>query len=469
VKRFSYRWIPVVVLLTIVSGAVGFLVFRQGPDEVTRYRAELRKSGEQLSLSDLVPPFSSEALAYHREIEELGSQLSLSPIDPGLLSMMNRTNGSFAPVLWEQPAPVRGKNGGTWEDFARQMEGEEAALSQIREMLDRAPKGSVYDRTAPVSNMSVLNWVRRRRIAQALTGAVVNHLHQSQWSSASTNLHALISLCCLHDEGGLLIDRMIQVAITSMAVAATWEALQAPGWNEERLARLQEDWLRVEFLKGLAGTMERERAWGLSVYEMVRTNMTPNPRQTPNLGTAFEDSIYTPFWETFWAEDDELLFLRTTQLLLASLRQAETNHSYSLVAAGVTSAIRDAEAQKSIFDRFRFQGVRLMLPNWQKACSSLFRTEATRQLAIAAIAVRRHQSKHRQLPGTLVQLVPEFLPSVPPDVMNGDSVRYRIIGADRFIIFSAGTNGIAEDAGGDDLSWPVPIRAGVGSRSSALE
>ena len=69
----------------------------------------------------------------------------------------------------------------------------------------------------------------KRAIAPALAGAVINDPRQQRRPVAITNLHTLIGLTGLHDEGGVLVDYMIQVNIDGLAVSATWEALQSPG------------------------------------------------------------------------------------------------------------------------------------------------------------------------------------------------------------------------------------------------
>ena len=73
--------------------------------------------------------------------------------------------------------------------------------------------------------------------------------------------------------------------------------------------------------------------------------------------------------------------------------------------------------------------------------------EAARQMAITAIALKRYQLKHGAYPTNLKSPVPEFLPKVPLDPVDGNPLRYRLNADGTFLLYSVGENG--KDDGGD--------------------
>jgi len=73
--------------------------------------------------------------------------------------------------------------------------------------------------------------------------------------------------------------------------------------------------------------------------------------------------------------------------------------------------------------------------------------ETTRQMAIAAIALKRYQLKHGNYPPYLNSLVPEFVPTVPLDPVDGQPLRYRRNADGSFLLYSVGENG--KDDGGN--------------------
>jgi len=99
--------------------------------------------------------------------------------------------------------------------------------------------------------------------------------------------------------------------------------------------------------------------------------------------------------------------------------------------------------------------------------------EVSRQLVITATALKRCQLRHGRYPADLAALVPEFLPAIPHDPVDGKPFRYRVNTDGSFNLYSVGEDG--EDNGGDpkpadekfkslqwqrgrDWVWPQPAR-----------
>ena len=96
-----------------------------------------------------------------------------------------------------------------------------------------------------------------------------------------------------------------------------------------------------------------------------------------------------------------------------------------------------------------------------------------RELALTAIALRRYELRHGNLPSELAALIPEFLPSLPHDWMDGKPLRYRRQPDGQFLLYSVGEDGV-DDGGnarstrgqdddnlrhGRDWVWPMPASA----------
>jgi len=73
--------------------------------------------------------------------------------------------------------------------------------------------------------------------------------------------------------------------------------------------------------------------------------------------------------------------------------------------------------------------------------------EIARNVVITAIALKRYELRHHQLPATLDQLTPDLLKTVPIDFMDGQPLRYRPNADGTFLLYSVGENG--KDDGGD--------------------
>ena len=69
------------------------------------------------------------------------------------------------------------------------------------------------------------------------------------------------------------------------------------------------------------------------------------------------------------------------------------------------------------------------------------------QMVSAAVALKRYELRHGQLPQSLALLVPEFLAQAPQDCMDGHPLRYGLNGDGSFTLYSVGQDGL--DEGGD--------------------
>jgi hypothetical protein len=61
--------------------------------------------------------------------------------------------------------------------------------------------------------------------------------------------------------------------------------------------------------------------------------------------------------------------------------------------------------------------------------------------------LKRYQLKHGNYPADLISLVPEFIPAVPLDPVDGQPLRYRLNADGTFLLYSVGENG--KDDGGN--------------------
>ena len=96
--------------------------------------------------------------------------------------------------------------------------------------------------------------------------------------------------------------------------------------------------------------------------------------------------------------------------------------------------------------------------------------ETARNMTIVAIALKRYELQHQQLPPTLDSLTPTILKTTPLDYMNGQALHYQNNSDGTFLLYSVGENGV--DDGGKpsshkwwesywsadtlDLVWPQP-------------
>jgi hypothetical protein len=111
-------------------------------------------------------------------------------------------------------------------------------------------------------------------------------------------------------------------------------------------------------------------------------------------------------------------------------------------------AVRDFARIRSgsSFHRAHYALFILTVPTLEHSVERSCRMHIRVRQAQTACVLEQYRRAHGSYPEILEKLVPEYLTAVPPDVMSGEPMRYRIELGGRFTLYSVGTN--QKDDGG---------------------
>jgi hypothetical protein len=153
--------------------------------------------------------------------------------------------------------------------------------------------------------------------------------------------------------------------------------------------------------------------------------------------------------------------MRGYQIFLEAARQAETNYSLLMTLRQQEDRVKALDidtngAGSLFFSDINKVDLHYVMSGSVFSLSPLFdrvmRAETTKQVAVAAIGLKRYQVKHGNYPPDLNSLVPEFLAEIPLDPVDGQPLRYRRNGDGTFLLYSVGENG--KDDGGNPALEP---------------
>jgi hypothetical protein len=101
------------------------------------------------------------------------------------------------------------------------------------------------------------------------------------------------------------------------------------------------------------------------------------------------------------------------------------------------------------------------IPNIKKACQRIALTQTKVRHAMIACALERYQLAHGDYPETLDALVPQFIESIPNDVIGGKPPHYRRTEAGTYLLCSIGwsgqdSEGVSKPNDTGDWVWPEP-------------
>jgi hypothetical protein len=488
------RWIrmPVYVSLALLVAFLAFLLFERvrGQISLAYYQHQLAAKGERLTWKALIPPMpegENGAPEIFATIQRLETGECLPQHVP---PRMMPTPAGRAVVGFRETEWVEGKDTFRWEQLAPDLKANERTLAQIRVALEKPVLNNQLDYSQGFK-IPFTHLAPAKSLASWFGPAGQLALHEGKNHEALGHVIALVRLPRLLAEDRLVISELVRISIGAMARVATWEALQATNWTEGDLAVLQKAWESQGFATAMVRSLEGERAYDDTAYELVRKSNKETIEALYGLEDFFDrqpgtssDSqpysdkvmkflkrqVYGRFWCFAWSHQDQRHSLETTQHVLEIARIANETKSLAPVQPALSRLEEEAEL-KSHYDQWRYPVSQQYISTLPNTVEKAMRAETERSIAICAIALRRFWLRHGKLPPNLAALVPEFLTSVPIDYMDGKPMKYHPNADGTFALYSVGEDG--KDDGGDgsllpdkpnsrnlwwwrDFVWPLP-------------
>lgn len=486
-------------ILIGLAAALGIVVLAavvhhfQLKSAVERYRAELKAQGELMELAEVIPP---QIPPDKNSAARFLAAVSLFATNESVLTtncpfVMRGVAAGKAQVVWQQKNIHDLGMTNSWEDLALALEADKEAFNRLVAITN----SSVFDFGLQYEQrfeMRITNLVAEKKTAQKLTAKTINDLRLGQAGAAAENIRVMLSLVEGTSDERTAISQLVRIAIAQIACAATWEFLQSSNLANSQLAGLQAAWSKPEFIHAMANVLPVEREGAETTLAKWRSSMKEAQRYAElsktvaeTLGQLSEDETALEkadkyrklfLWRYWWSYPDELRYLKGHQALMDTMREIATNRSFQNALAHQDAELERLGISKlnSSFDSL-FSGkvdyhnmLSESVVTLTRMTNKAMAAETARQAAITAIALKRFQMKHGNYPSALDALVPEFLPAVPLDPVDGQPLRYRLNANGTFTLYSTGENGV-DDGGNPSLADQGKSKSLQWQNSNALD
>jgi len=432
----------------------------RGKRALEAWKKEMRAKGEKLTLEELglaKPTQQGEgAKALLQAMDRLAALSTNCVLASSSISTMKLVAPGKAKILLKQnalPEPISRKGDGTiapheWTDLADQIARAKEPLEQVRSALQQSSLdvgGLDYSKHC---GMLLLHLSKIRNTARWLSAGVINDLHEGKLDKVVDDIRDIGLLDNFAGDDQTLIHQLVRIAIRSINMGVVWEALQVDGWRDEQLRQLQNIWQRDDLMADVIRSFEVDRVVGSLTFEDARR---PSIKDYLSFSEAEED-LHISFldvllWRWAWSYQDELYYLQHMQRSIEAIRPIPKTKSQADAYLILTSPVQTLVPRRFILSK-------LLLPALGQAIHAAIRSETQCELTVTAIALKRYQLRTGKLPSNLDALIPEFLPALPIDYMDGKPLRYRPNADGTFVLYSVGGDG--KDDGGD----PNPVKAG---------
>lgn len=506
--------LTVVTILALALGLGVWAIHYRAKRALANYKEQLVAAGERLTVQELIPepvtPDQNSADIFLRAATLMNKPPSLLDTNPPPAMRMVATGKAM--IGFAQPH-IRNydnrKATNTWSETEEAIAGLSGAMELLQRIIDHPARDFRLNYEQGFS-LPLPNLAGTKRAAQRLSAAALCDLHRGDDASATMNVRAMLALAKGSADERLVISQLVRMAIAAITFTVNWELLQSPGLTEAQLASLQRDWSDLEFIQTTEYALAMERAMSEMTVAQMRNSSTEFKKVVSGyawgagsgLGSTSSDDwfeqaeqfvkdswdktrmkVNETAWRVAWSYPDQLRKLKGDQVLLETARLVRSNGCFNealrlqqtrLDALGIRRRTDDDASNMfaaGLDLRFLLSQSVVSLDRVLKRVMAI---EVSRQMVITAIALKRYQLRHGIYPSDLAALVPEFLPAVSRDPVDGQPLRYRANTDGTFTLYSVGEDG--EDQGGNpkpadeksesrqwqrgrDWVWPQPATA----------
>jgi hypothetical protein len=491
-KINSRRTAKVLVFLLMVLAALAYAFHFRWKWGAENYKRQLLAAGEKLTVDELipppVPPEQNSAAIFLKAADEIKRHPTLLDTNPP--GAMRMVAPGKAMIGWTMPDIRSDEATNTWEEAEADLSLNHESLELLRQIIER-PAFDFKLRYQEGDMLRLPHLAPMKRASEFLAAATICYLHRGDTASAVKNTRAMLALVKGTQKEPIVISQLTRIAMSQLALTVAWELLQSPNSTDGELVALQHDWMDLEFIQAAENALSMEPALSEATLNNLRSSNSPisvikgpyrdNGRATGRSGDWLADTL----WRVSWSYTDELCALRTQQALIDGARQIHTNGFFKdallekerkLKAAGSGMAGNNWNRLWDKIDEPIIDGppnlrefLSVSLWSDRHFLNDVMTVEVAKQMAITAVALKRYQLRNGNYPPTLKALVPQFLPAVPRDPVDGNPLRYQQSGK-TFMLYSIGEDG--RDNGGDptiagsvlgldwlkgrDIVWPQP-------------
>ena len=247
----------------------------------------------------------------------------------------------------------------------------------------------------------------------------------------------------------VLISHLVLIAMLQISLQPIYDGLSEHKWSDAQLRVLDAELGRLDLLADYQYTIRGERIFGINGLDYIRrsrdlssfsaNDYSPPANNTSKIAKWFSRALMPDglFYQ------NELTMARMTQEFLLPMVNA-TNRLGSPAKIRELQKTAKAELMGSWSPYKLF--AKMLYPAIEKSSEKFVRAQSVVDLARTAIALERCRLAHGSFPESLDALAPQFIASVPHDVIGGGPLKYRREADGTFTLYSIGWN--EKDDGG---------------------
>lgn len=272
-------------------------------------------------------------------------------------------------------------------------------------------------------------------------------LAAGQSDRALQDIQLILRLCDSLKSEPFLISYLVRVAVFQIAVHPVWEGLAEHRWSDAQLRELQTSLSRYDFIGDMKRPFDAERSAGILTADLLASgkfhlnDLAGGPTDVDSKAA----NVFGRVVPHGWYEMEKLNYTRLYDLQLDGAFDVHQKRVFPDRMTSNSNALEQAFAGRepisTICTRHQLLAA-MMLPSLVKIPMKGGFAQAAADQSTLACALERYRLAHGHFPDKLEALTPDFISSLPHDVISGDAYKYRRgeNGSSPFVLYSVGWN-----------------------------
>jgi len=276
-----------------------------------------------------------------------------------------------------------------------------------------------------------------KRCSQLLQLRTVAELADGQGDKALDDVKLFLYLSNSLRSSPFLISCLVRMAIANIALQPIWEGLAEHKWSDEQLVALETELAKMDFLADYEFVMRGERAFAIASFENQRRTRESISGFVSLQGNGDLVTNNLTLVPSAYFYQSELAHARMIQQWLLPLVDI---NSGIVSPAALQRAENSVQAERKHYSPYEVQALMLFPAIGRAAVEKFAMIQSSVDLARVACALERYHLAHGEYPETLDLLAPQFIETIPHDIIGGQPLHYRRTADGQFVLYSVGWN-----------------------------
>jgi hypothetical protein len=275
-----------------------------------------------------------------------------------------------------------------------------------------------------------------------------------QTDAAEADLNFMFFLADSIHKEPIVISQLVRRNVLGDAQQIIWEGLANHNWSNEQLQRFEARLQQLDLFKEFELPLEAERsAFGNQLFDLFRDHREEMVATLDESGLDGMSGVGRAYYwaPKGWLYLEQISYQRAYQELIMPGLRLEGGHVNVQKANAIGEELNKMLNQPIAASFWKHHAVvSKIVPAFNRSIQNTAFAQNGVNLTSAACALERYRLAHGQFPDMLDQLVPQFVKTIPVDIISGKPLKYQRKEDGSFLLYSIGWN--EKDDGGTVVS-----------------